>query len=277
LPAGLTLSAGGVISGKPTTAGTATFTVRVEDSSSPKLSATKSLSIVTTATSATLACMFHGVNYSTFNLCSEQRRPGGCGNSTCAQYLSSINKYAGGAATVDVLKTFLVIESDCNIKASTTSSYGLMQLRPETAGDFTRNCGMGAQASCTAAGGTWSGSSSAVGRCNVTGSWLTNPANADKSICLGAAYIRSLAAGTCGPEPRNLYAGYNAGAGNCAPSRDCGNEQSCGGGVKKKWECPYDNPEHTVCNVGLPLGELGLWQTKQGATYVNYCINNLGF
>src|SRR3989344_5088397 len=65
LPAGLTLSTGGVISGKPTTAGTATFTVRVEDSSSPKLSATKRLSIAVTTTSAALACMFQGVNYST--------------------------------------------------------------------------------------------------------------------------------------------------------------------------------------------------------------------
>lgn len=46
LPAGLTLSTGGLISGKPTTAGTSSFTVKVTDSSSnPTLAATKALSI----------------------------------------------------------------------------------------------------------------------------------------------------------------------------------------------------------------------------------------
>lgn len=44
LPAGLSLS-GSTISGKPTTAGTSTFTVKAEDSSSPKKSATKQLAI----------------------------------------------------------------------------------------------------------------------------------------------------------------------------------------------------------------------------------------
>src|SRR3989344_2074234 len=210
LPAGLTLSTGGVISGKPTTAGTATFTVRVEDSSSPKLSATKRLSIAVTTTSAALACMFQGVNYSTFNICSGLRRPGVCGTSSCSQYVSSINRYANGAATANVLKAFMVIESDCNPTRVSYdgSSFGLMQFKPETAGDFTRNCGMGTQTSCTAAGGTWG--SGGTGRCNVTGSWLTNPANADKSICLAAAYINSLAAGACGSSPGGIYAGYNA-------------------------------------------------------------------
>jgi hypothetical protein len=47
LPAGLTLNAAtGVISGKPTTAGTSNFTVQVADSSTPPLTATKALSIV---------------------------------------------------------------------------------------------------------------------------------------------------------------------------------------------------------------------------------------
>lgn len=45
LPPGLSLSASGVIAGQPTTAGTSIFTVKVEDSSSPKLNNTKQLSI----------------------------------------------------------------------------------------------------------------------------------------------------------------------------------------------------------------------------------------
>jgi hypothetical protein len=49
LPAGLTLSASGHISGTPTTAGTSSFTVKVTDSSSPAQTATASLSITITA------------------------------------------------------------------------------------------------------------------------------------------------------------------------------------------------------------------------------------
>jgi len=49
LPAGLTLSNGGQISGTPTSSGTASFTVKVTDSSSPAQSATKNLSIVVAA------------------------------------------------------------------------------------------------------------------------------------------------------------------------------------------------------------------------------------
>jgi hypothetical protein len=48
LPAGLTLSTTGVISGTPTTTGTANFTVQVEDSSSPAQTAQAALSITVT-------------------------------------------------------------------------------------------------------------------------------------------------------------------------------------------------------------------------------------
>jgi plastocyanin len=45
LPTGLKLSTAGRISGKPSVIGTATFTVKVSDSSSPSLTATRSLSL----------------------------------------------------------------------------------------------------------------------------------------------------------------------------------------------------------------------------------------
>ncbi|MBI2064043.1 MAG: transglycosylase SLT domain-containing protein [Candidatus Yanofskybacteria bacterium] len=197
----------------------------------------------------TLACIFNGVDYASFNLCTGQNRPGGCGTSLCSQYSSSIDNYAGGAATAALLKTMMVIESDCNIRAATGSSYGLMQIRPSTANLFRNRCGIPEI---------------------VTPGWLINPANADKSICLAAAFINSIAAGSCGAEPRNIYAGYNAGPGNCVQSDDCSGDQSCDGGAVKRWECPYDNSQHTVCNTGF-------YQTKQGAAYVNYCLDNLGF
>ena len=152
---------------------------------------------------------------------------------------------------MNVLKTFMVIESDCNPTRVSFdgSSFGLMQFGPATANRFKNRCGITE---------------------NITSSWLTNPANANKSICLGAAFINSIAAGRCGSSPGGIYAGYNAGPGWCGDSADCNGQQSCSGGQMKSWECPYDNPEHTVCNTGL-------YQTKQGTAYVNYCMNNLGF
>jgi uncharacterized protein YjdB len=57
LPAGLTLSTAGVISGRPTTKGTSTFTVQVSDSGNPKQIVTKqfTLTVTTTLTSITIA------------------------------------------------------------------------------------------------------------------------------------------------------------------------------------------------------------------------------
>jgi len=52
LPAGLTLSTAGVISGTPTAAGTASFTVRVTDSFSPAVTARQALSLTITAVPA---------------------------------------------------------------------------------------------------------------------------------------------------------------------------------------------------------------------------------
>ena len=64
LPAGLTLSAAGVISGTPTTEGTSNFTVQVTDSESPAATATQALSITIGGSMARLsgnyAFSFHG-------------------------------------------------------------------------------------------------------------------------------------------------------------------------------------------------------------------------
>jgi uncharacterized repeat protein (TIGR01451 family) len=60
LPAGLTLSKGGIITGTPQTAGTFTFTVKVTDSAKPAVSATRQLSITIVADEANLAVSVTG-------------------------------------------------------------------------------------------------------------------------------------------------------------------------------------------------------------------------
>ncbi|WP_353063654.1 putative Ig domain-containing protein [Tunturibacter psychrotolerans] len=74
LPAGITMSSAGVVSGTPTASGTFPVTVAVKDSSSPNLTKSESLSLVVTAgktttsalaiTSATLAAGTDGAAYS---------------------------------------------------------------------------------------------------------------------------------------------------------------------------------------------------------------------
>jgi putative Ig domain-containing protein/uncharacterized protein DUF11 len=60
LPAGLTLSTGGTISGTPKTAGTSTFTVKVSDAENPAQTATRQLSITVAADKADLAVAVTG-------------------------------------------------------------------------------------------------------------------------------------------------------------------------------------------------------------------------
>ena len=277
LPSGLQLDASaGEISGYPAIAGTFTFTVQVRDSDGQTATKQYSISIIAQATYCPVGgtgatgtnfppCIFQGTNYSTFNLCTGQGRPGGCGERTrdrCSQYLPSITRYAHGAASANMLKTFMVIESDCNINAATASSFGLMQLSVGTANGFANRCG--------------------IEPGSITSAWLTNPANADKSICIASYFIDSLAQGSCGPQARHIYAGYNAGPLYCRESNDCGDgsddliaegnppELNCDSQYVRKWECPYADKQHTIC-------ECGLYETKQGATYATYCFNNIGF
>ncbi len=257
LPPGLSLSSDGTISGKPSVVNSTgtNFIVDVQDSSSPPTTIYRLFTLKVQRV-IEAACLFSGTN-----LCQGKSRPGGCGGAVCSQYLSSINKYAGGAATASLLKALMVVESDCIIKKSSGSSYGLMQLQPETANRYRTLCGVGVNE-------------------DINAGWLTSPQNADKSICIAVEYVKSIAAGTCGTQPRNIYAGYNGGdagpAGACAPSVDCKDQRSCDGGAVRRWECLYDNPEHTICNGGADINS-GYNQTKQGATYLNYCMANPGF
>jgi len=254
LPAGLSMNPStGVISGTPTTVGTFTFTVKVEDSSSPKKSVTKGLSVKVNLSGQGVACL-----QSNLNLCQPQSAT--CTASGCSQYVSSVNQYAGriGIANgANLLKSIMVKESSCNISEVSFdgSSFGLMQFRPSTANIYKSRCGITA---------------------NIDSAWLTNSANADASICLGAEYLNALSQTSCGSTVRGMAAGYNGGSGACSNSISCAGETSCAGGPKKKWECLYDDLAHTVCNGGNnPLA--GYNETRNYATKVLYCYNNPGF
>ena len=193
-------------------------------------------------TSAAAACLYTGKN-----LCDNEQPQGGCSNSSCSQYSSAIAQYAGGTASANLLKAIMVSESSCNVKANSGSSFGLMQLRPETAKNYANKCGVNQ---------------------DITGAWLMDPANANNSICLAAEYIRATSQ-TC-PATRDLIAAYNGGAGACANSVDCAGANSCGGGAVKKWECLYDNSTHTMCNTGFD-------ETRGYVRKVSYCLANPGF
>lgn len=69
LPAGLTLSTGGVISGTPTTTGTSNFTVQVLDAETPAVTATQSYSVTVipalSITTSTLPAANIGISYAT--------------------------------------------------------------------------------------------------------------------------------------------------------------------------------------------------------------------
>ncbi|HEY4520406.1 MAG TPA: fibronectin type III domain-containing protein, partial [Candidatus Paceibacterota bacterium] len=250
LPPGLQLSPAGQISGKPTSPGVLTFTIKVEDSSVPKLTITKQLSISVTGILGAQTCP--GKLYTGTNLC--QARQMNCSASTCSQYVPAINQYAGGAASANLLKAIMIKESACRVGVQSNSnppSCGLMQLKPSTANIYRNRCGI----------------ESAV---NITCDWLKSPANASASICIAAEYVRALAQTSCGSSTRNLAAGYNGGSGACNQSQDCNGQTSCDGSPVKRWECLYDNPEHTVCNEGYD-------ETRDYATKVLYCYNNPGF
>lgn len=210
----------------------------------PSLAFSPTRTATPTIDSSTLACQFSGVN-----LCQEK---GSCPANACSQYSVAIQKAAGatsasGLNMAALIGAIMYNESSCNVSAKSTSdppSCGLMQLQPATANRFKSQCGISA---------------------NITCDWLRSSSNAEASICIAAKYLKSIAAGTCGSEVRNVAAGYNGGVGACSASRDCAAEKSCDGGAVRRWECLYDNKEQTVCNTGF--NETRVYAPKVSACY----------
>ncbi len=238
----------GEISGTPTTPGTTTVTVKVEDSSTPKKTVTKPLTIKVKPSGQEAICKFTGVN-----LC--QAKSMTCSASSCSQYVGAINKYAGKGAPANLIKAIMIKESTCNISADSGHAYGLMQLVPATANIYKSFCGVTE---------------------NITSAWLKTPANASASICIASIYMTSLSETDCGgpngDSIRGIAAGYNGGSGACNPSVDCKNDKSCEGSSVsvKRWECLYDDTAHKTCNTGYD-------ETRDYAVKVLYCYNNPGF
>ena len=130
LPAGLTLSSAGVISGTPTATGTATFTVAVADSASPALtaSAQESLTISVSGlsiTSTSLAAGQNGSSYST-TLSATGGTPGytwslASGSLPAGLTLSKAGKISGNP-TATGTSTFTVAVNDSGSPAQTASA-----------------------------------------------------------------------------------------------------------------------------------------------------------
>ncbi len=224
-------------------------------------------------TQAGAACLFSGVNtcqpvawgaIENGKFVAKPARGGECGSPTrCSQYAGAIARQAAAAGiNQNMLKAIMARESQCDISQHTNVSFGLMQMGVTTANNtsFKQACNLGS--------------------ITVTSDWLMQPANAEASICLAAQYVKYLAGpSVCGTKPENIFAGYSA-TSACSPSVDCASDRSCtGDSAVRKWECIYDNPQHTVCN-GQPtfLGSTGGFNESRYAVMGKmYCYQQPGF
>lgn len=254
LPAGLTLSSAGVISGKPSKAETSSFTVKVEDSANPKLSVTKPLTIkVITVGTIGAACQGAVCSDSNLNICG-QNTSTNCLESkvnawnTQIQAATSGKSICSGVDTVKMVKAIMSQESGGDIGASNGDSVGLMQMKPSTADAY--------KSGCTTA--------------NIDAAWLKNSANAQASICIAVNYLKSLVS-SCGCNVRHLAAAYNGGPSACSASQSCASCSTCGTEKTKRWECLWEGPdgEHKTCNVDRTTGSYH--ETRVYVPEVSYC------
>ena len=183
------------------------------------------------------------------NLCEEQPRQ--CSNSNCAQFAPMATTYASGAVSAAMIKAVIMQASSCGIQLSGGGGTlcGPMQVKVSTANMYKSACGVTDTITC---------------------GWLSNKANWDKSVCLGVEALKAVAASSCGSDPRNIIAGYNAGIGACGASADCSADTSCSGTTVQKWECLYDDSAHTECNTGYS-------STRNYVTRALYCTAHPGY
>lgn len=158
----------------------------------------------------------------------------------------------GGIDTVAMVKAIISQESGGNTSATSgKGSYGIVQLKPDTANQFKSGCTTD----------------------NIDTNWLTNPRNVAASVCIAVNYMKSLA-GPCGCDVRQIAAGYNGGGGSqgaCDLSQSCASCSICGAGQTRRWECLWDGPDggHKTCNVDRANGSFN--ETRKYAPKVSYC------
>ncbi|MBP6885791.1 MAG: transglycosylase SLT domain-containing protein [Candidatus Pacebacteria bacterium] len=192
------------------------------------------------------------------NTCSTDYACQGCPEYRNAGYFT---KYGADAR---ILEAIMAVESSCGAQLkSPAGAYGVMQLLPAVANKHVQQCqiyklGDDGQPMRNTKTGKFVYET-------ITPAWLLNKNNFEKSVCLAAMEVRAIK-GMCNNDIRNIAAGYNAGPGWCKISKDCAQMPSCGGGVMRAWECPWDNATHTVCNETRNGG--GLIETKRYAPKV---------
>ena len=279
LPAGLTLNAStGVISGTPTAVGTSSFTIKAEDSSSPKQNATKQLSIrVATGPTVTNCGEFDLVCSNNARSCPAIVRDTNVpqGQTSWAYLIPSSARSIPGVDTNKLLEAIMRIETNGRINmqsGSTPPSCGLMQIQAGTANIYRTRCGIDHNITC----GWLKGQQAELQQ----GETIETVARA--SICIASEYMIATKNSSCyGGQIRDLAAGYNGGAGcdkdnprgnalalsvSCSQQSTANpkNDLDCSNRPTLRYECLWSNASHTTCNTGFR-------ETRDYAAKFNAC------
>lgn len=157
--------------------------------------------------------------------------PGSSAN--CDRFDKYIVKYQPDSLSRKFLKAKIIEESGCRNNAESSAvpehACGPLQFLPSTADALKGACGVTEKITCD---------------------WLKNPAHEEKNICLALAYFNE-SKKYCGTNVRNIAAAYNGGNKACQKSVSCSGMTSClNGNSPRKWECPWNDTEHTIYNTG---------------------------
>jgi hypothetical protein len=204
----------------------------------------------------------------TANICGPVNPGDNCNRGAVNALSADITAGAGnkticsGVDTVKLLKAIIANESDgrVDIVSSDGLSAGPFQLTVETANNYKSACGVSE---------------------TIDFNWLKRRDTVSKQACIAAEFIKTLV-GACGCDVRQLAAGYNGGGkgkGACDVSTNCGPAAAGQGGEcsicpnqtrpTKRWECLWDNNDHTVCNLDRKEGSFA--PTRKYAPRVEYC------